>query len=203
MARISRRRAQQSHLFHRVTLLLASLALASGGVSAAEPASAPRSRIIAQDDQGLTVEIEVPSPRLASRDRRVDVRLDGYGTMTELGRPALPIRAERIALPVGAEPALTVIQADPVLLAEAKPAPFPRIVLPNGKYGHGDGVRDILLEEEASVYRGNKPFPESPVRLGTIGALREVPFVELLVEPVFYDPRSGLLGYYPKMTVRI
>src|SRR5437867_12498739 len=142
MARISRRRASQSNFSHRVTLLLASLVLASGGVSAAEPA---RSRIIAQDDQGLTVEIEVPSPRLASRDRRVDVRLDGYGTLTEPGRPALPIRAVRIALPPGAEPALTVLQADPVPLADAKPAPFPRIVLPNGKYGHGDGARDILL----------------------------------------------------------
>ena len=163
MARISRRRAQQSKFTHRVTLLLlASLALATGGVSSAEPASAPRSRIIVQDDQGLTVEIEVPSPRLASRDRRVDVRLDGYGTLTEPGRPALPIRAERIALPPGAEPALTVLQADPVPLAEAIPAPFPRIILPNGKYGHGDGARDILLEEHASVYRGNKPFPERP-----------------------------------------
>src|SRR5436309_15707975 len=93
MARISRRRAQQSHLFHRVTLLLASLALASGGVSAPEPAGAPRSRIIVQDDQGLTVEFEVPSLRMANSHGRADVTLDDYVILAEPGRPPLEIRA--------------------------------------------------------------------------------------------------------------
>jgi hypothetical protein len=81
------------------------LALALSALLFSSPASETLEpvRLLASSPEGLTLRVVPGTPRIEEgREGSPVVVLEGYGLLDEPGRPALPVRRERVAIPAGA-----------------------------------------------------------------------------------------------------
>ncbi len=120
-----------SVLLALVGLIPASSAAASGGRvggPAQQEADRPDLQVLSVGQEGLTLRLEAAWPELetveTAQGRFQRVTLAGYGSMSEAGRPALPVRGTLLAIPPGAAPRLTVLRADwQPLAGSSRPLP--------------------------------------------------------------------------------
>src|SRR5207247_10346161 len=106
----------------------------------------------------------------------------------------------RVGIPPESRPRLTILDSRSVSLPTGAVGPVQRWVplLP------GSDERVPADAEDPTVYGDDALYPsEEPVRMGTIGALREQPFVELVFTPILHNPlrRSSVL--YNQVPVRV
>lgn len=132
--------------------------------------------------------------------------LAGFGTTSRPGEPALPLRILLVAIPEGAKPTLTILSAGSERVAnlDIAPVPSPRVrdreavgtdgtgTAPKGREG---GAVERVYRRAGAAWKRDAFFPEAPLRLGTIGAMRDQPFVEVYYTPLLYNPvtREGRL----------
>src|SRR6266581_3127578 len=171
---------------------------------------APGTGAIPESELRVPLRLTAPVPALNSVDDgdRLVPRIQGFGLTSRPGEPMLPLKVLMVAIPEGAIPELVVVSAESKLLpGRVSIAPVPRAVArgrlddPRGAPGRGrasdPGVSDILRDRELAftpdpgIYGADRQFPESPLRLGKIGYLREQRFVEVLFMPILYNPARG------------
>jgi hypothetical protein len=155
----------------------------------------------------VTLHLSVPDLELRPTEAGVLPALPGFGTTSRPGEPALPLRVLLVAIPEGATPTLTILNAGSERLAnlDIAPVPSPRVrdreafdTAEAGTAPKPRGAARPAVEQNfrrAPVWSRDAFFPESPLRLGTIGALRDQPFVEVYYTPLLYNPvtREGRL----------
>lgn len=158
--------------------------------------------VLSEDASGVLVRFDAPRPewRSIQQGRYLYPVIAGFGTLQETGKPALPVRIERIGIPFGAVPTLTIVTSAFEDGPDGKVGPVQSWV----PLEPGDTTQVPVTMEDPQVYATDGDFPsEEPVRLGTIGALREQPFVELLFNPVVANPYRGASRAYRSVTVRV
>ena len=133
--------------------------------------------------------------------------LAGFGTTSRPGEPALPLRILLVGIPDGATPTLTILSASSERIADLDipPVPSPRVrdrealdaAEGPGPQGRGAARAEVgkSFRRSAATWTRDTFFPEAPLRLGAIGALRDQPFVEVYYTPLLYNPvtREGRL----------
>ena len=198
---ISRRLAQ-------VAILVSGALLAPDGAVPAPAAGAPLlvpraspiATVVSEEPDGVVLRLETGSVDWVSSGGYLYPTVAGFGLLREEGRPALPVRRERVGVPRDAHPRLTI------LASESVTAP-PGIVGPvQGWIPLLPGSADLMPfgALDPTVYGSNRSYPAAePVQLGEIGALREQPFVELVITPILHTPASGASVLYRSMTVRL
>ena len=158
------------------------------------------SRVVSEEANGVVLTLEAPAPSWGEGSGYVYPAIEGFGTLNEPDRPALPVRVIRVGIPAGSEPRLTILDAASTEHPSALVGPVQRWVplLP------GDDQRVPVGTEDPAVYGTAGFFPASePVRLGIVGSLREQPFVEIVYTPVLHDPARRLSVVYSRVTVRV
>ena len=123
------------------------------------------------------------------------LRFPYYYTTLEVGKPQLPAITEMIGIPGSANVRVTVIDSTVVTLTGYKVYPF----------------QTPLLEEEERVgfdmdrefYSQNLFYPERAVEVDQPAVWRDVRVVNLRVYPVRYNPATGELKVYEKLTVKL
>ena len=168
-----------------VLVLVASVAQGATGGDARLPSDSVIQR---SDDSGLSVHLRFDPPAEA---RGRDLHLDGCSMESrgedprDSGAPMLPVWRGLLALPPGQVAELSWRLVDRQALA-GRPLPFPTATAtPQGDetlYG------EELVEDPAAFARS---YPLQ-VRLGEVRRLRDQRTVELIVEPMSWDPESGL-----------
>ena len=139
----------------------------------------------------IPLHLSVPNLEFRPTEGGAVPSLPGFGTTSRPGEPALPLRIILVAIPEGAKPTLTILSTGSERLAnlDLAPVPSPRVrdreaVDVEQAFGRAPGAwgRDAF-------------FPDAPLRLGNIGALRDQPFVEVYYTPLIYNPvtREGRL----------
>lgn len=161
----------------------------------------PRSAVLLEEQRaGVRIRLDAPVIRWTDEGGYVYPAADGFGSLNEPGRPALPIRIERIAIPAGAQPRLTILDAASSESPSGRVGPVKTWI----PIDAGASERTARYDEDPTVYAGGDLYPaSSPVRLGKTGFLREQPYVELLFTPVLYDPASGSSRVYGSVTVEV
>src|SRR6185295_8903182 len=105
-----------------------------------------------------------------------------------------------VAIPEGATPTLTILNAGSERLAnlDIAPVPSPRVrdreafdaaeagTAPK-RPGAARPAKEQNFRREPVTWSRDAFFPEAPLRLGTIGALRDQPFVEVYYTPLLYN----------------
>jgi len=85
---------------------------------------------------------------------------------------------------------------------DINPVPLPQVI----------GVEDPVVrqKEEQSynenyekTYNSNDPYPSSVVELEQTSGFRKYNLVDVRINPFTYEPISGILTYYPDVTVHV
>ena len=156
----------------------------------------------------VPLHLSVPEVEFRPAGGGVIPALRGFGATSRPGEPTLPLRVLLVALPEGAAPTLTILGADVETLSnlDIAPVPSPRVrdresvdAAGKGTGPKGRAAEPAAVEQDArrgpSSYGRDAFFPETPLRLGKTGALRDQPFVEVYFTPLLYNPvtREGRL----------
>jgi hypothetical protein len=171
------------------------LAVAASGLSAAP------------SDTG-TVPLELTSPdlRFEAGSGGLTPVLDGFGRMTEPGRPALPVRILMVAIPEGVEPTLAILRVETHPMTRLDIAPAPRWhagTIAEEVGGAGTPAPERDDRREPAAYARNAFWPDAPLRLGTIGYLRDQRFVEVHYTPLLYNPARGTGVFYSRIEAEV
>ena len=174
------------------------LALALLAVLNAAPARADAIRVVAADDRGITLALDLPAFRLTTApDGRSFIEAGGLPLLDEPGRPRVPYASALIAVPPGASVTATVQGAE-----ETRD----RVALVLGtRPGFRNDVDRLGLvptrEDVPAITDG--PWPPSPIDLGQPFTLRGQRLVELQIRPFRYDELTGRLWARRSVIVRL
>ena len=166
----------------------------------------------------VPIDIVVPDPGFRPSSGGAVPTVEGFGTTSRPGEPALPVRILMVAIPEGAKPVLTIGGTESRLVTGLDLAPVPTILpedraeveagslggretLRRGAVPRGRG-RETFRRDPASFSR-NAFTPDAPVRLGRVGALRDQPFVEVIVTPVLYNAARGEARVYRRIEAQV
>ena len=163
-------------------LILTTSALAEGGQLPA------RSALRASDEAGLSLTLRFDAAGFKAMDQGLYLALDGCALESAdaddpraSGAPMLPVWRGLVALPPGTRPSLSwrLLEAEAV---GGRPLPFPT---PRAQ-GRGDSRLYVeeLIEDPAAFARAH-PIR---VRLGEVRRLRDLLTVEVIAEPVGWNP---------------
>jgi hypothetical protein len=192
-------------------LLVGSLFFSSPAVQAI-PVGSERVRILQSDAEGIVLELQVPlyTVQIMTIDGYTYQRLsiEGYGLGGTPGEPELPQKGLLLGIPPGAQAHLTVLETESTLTKGFRIPPAPEI-----KIDFTDPGRDPLLEgasdyqvrfnENQSVYSHDAFFPSLVAEIGDSGYLRDQRYVQVLVNPVQYNPVTGELKHHHYIKLQV
>jgi hypothetical protein len=190
-----------------MTLKLFRLAAAS---SLLLTATAPGSGASAPSRGSVPLDLVAPPPQLRASDHgSVEPAMEGFGTISRPGEPALPVKILLVAIPAGATPELILHHTVTRELRHLDVAPVPREHL-RDRRGADQGIdeserRNITREyrRDERIFSRDGLFPEAPVRLGGIGYLRDQRYVEVLYSPLQVNPARQTGRYYPRIEAEV
>jgi hypothetical protein len=158
------------------------------------------------ETQTLTVDIPIGDYHIETVKGQTDISVDGFGRNLIPGVPNLPSKIFAVAIPPGAQVESVTYEAGPeIVLAgtyQIEPCPLPRVI------GRED---PRILEREQQryernrreVYESDAAYPAQLAELVQASGYRKYNLVDVRVNPVTYQPMSGILTYYPEIAVQI
>jgi len=182
--------------------------------------AAPGSGAPAQDDGSAPLTLVAGAPVFDRADdgRRVVPRIAGFGHVSRAGEPMLPLRVLRVAIPPDSVPELRILHTRVKPLGSINVAPVPRARVqerlehPRGGARGGTHRRGESLDVQEyddefvpddTVYGRDQEYPAAPVRLGSIGYMREQRYVEVLYTPLLVNPATGATRYFPEVRAEV
>jgi hypothetical protein len=187
-------------ILRTIMLALVAALLAIAGAGSAPPATGT-----------IPLHLTSPRPRFAplvspaGETVGQSAALPGFGTTSRPGEPAIPLKVLLVAIPEGVDPELYIVAARSHVVDDLDLAPAPRLRvadraardLRGAATGHrssasaapsgGNGIRRDY-RADGPAYLRDADLPDAPVRLGTIGYLRQQRFVEVIYTPLLYNP---------------
>ncbi len=214
-----KRRACPLILMTAILLLTwGSPAAASGDAQAAARLAAQGGtdglRLVRSDAQGVVLELAAGGLSLASQGTGraaltgpetdcLGVRMAGYATSAEAGRPALPVKVVLIGAPPGAEVEAT---AEPLATSRMH-APATICPVPTRTPRLSDEGRVLETTEavvaDAEVYSADAFYPPEVVRAVDLGFMRSQRIIRLEIYPLQYNPVSGEIRVNEQLRVAL
>jgi subtilisin family serine protease len=186
---------------------LAGIAAESGGWRAARGALPTQDRAgqatVRAETPGGGAQLLVyrfPTPDVrALADGTLDVRTSSLESTGEPGEPVLPTLTARVAIPQGESVvSLKVVPGERHVVDLAAPVRHGQQPYPLSK----PSERRATPRKE-SLYGSNDLFPSDSVRSRGVQAKRGVEFVDLVLQPVAYQPKAGKLVWFGTLTVEV
>ncbi len=124
------------------------------------------------------------------------LNIEGFSFMNELGKPAIPARNDIIALPAAAG-SVVILNAEyrEYENFNVHPALAPALDT------EGAGEPDFVIDQK--TYNTDFFFPEKLVEISEIQYLRGMPVATVQIRPVQFNPKTGKLRVYSKITYQI
>lgn len=163
-------------------------------------------RLLRSDDEAVIFEVTVPPltarPVTLGGETYQALSIPGYGLAGEPGAPALPARGWTLGVPPGADIALKVVQAESVERNLGRVRPVETI---HFQPSFTDSLPDYTTEvvPDVAVYARDAFLPEMPVRLGRPTWLRDQRIVQVVVQPVQYNPAQGRARAYSRFVIQV
>ena len=167
-------------------------------------------RVLKSDAEGIVVELSIPPYSVQPVGGDSDgygLAIDGYETGGAAGQPALPRRSFLVGIPNGAQINLELLEAGGVVVENKWVAPVPTRRLTNLD------LDTVLLEhvpafeieylKDAAIYDADAFYPSHVVSVASLGHLRDQRYVEILVQPVQYNPVQQQIRQYQHLKFRL
>jgi|GEM_PF-178656 len=164
--------------------------------------------IISEDGRGITLELSTPSFDLIEMFDTVDVcqhlSVEGYGTTSIPGAPALPVKGVLIGIPDSAAVQITVLESERVTLPGFyKLCPTPTFVFESDPDSLELGPLVRELHRDSQYYARNEFAPETSVEMASTGFIRSQRVAEIRFHPFQYNPVSGELRHLRRIRVHV
>jgi len=154
----------------------------------------------------ISVNIPIGSYEIKQVAGYDEISIENFGRLLIPGNPDLPTKIFAIAIPPASEFVdLTYNLGDGVVLPgeyNILPVPLPKVI------GMEDPVvrqreEQIYYENYENTYSNNVPYPSSIVEFERTAGFRKYNLVDVRINPFTYDPVSGILTFYPDITVHV
>ena len=150
-----------------------------------------------------TCELEYTFNGYSTTEKRVNsktyhyVHINGFGKMSELGKPALPSHTEMIAIPKGSKVGIKIISADYQDITGY-------MVHPALKPASDEvGAPEPRFEINDKQYKTNAFYPSEIVESSETYILRGLPVALVNIRPVQFNPVTKTLRVYSKIRYKI
>jgi len=182
--------------------------------STAEQAVQPgRLRLLSSDAEGVSLELLTPtyevSDVLVEGQSFHAVRVPGYGTTLEIGRPQLPVRALLLGVPAEAHLSLDVTvleEGRPARGLQVRPAFSPLPLLATGAADSSvpsRGLEEGAPVEDEAVGPGLELYPDQIAQVTDDAIMRGQRIVRLELHPLQLDTRRDELLHHRRVRVKL
>ena len=125
-----------------------------------------------------------------------ELRISKCGSMTEVGRPKLPVLSRLIAVPADREVSISVLDEERVSLEGYRMVPYQTPPLRSG-----ERVQDFVVDTE--FYRTASIFPVDPVVMEEPAVIRDFRVVPVNVYPARVHPATGTVTITKRITLEL
>jgi hypothetical protein len=171
-------------------------------------ATAQKDNTQAMGTRNGTIIVKIPTGKLlvSKTAQGQEITLENYGRLLIPGKPNLPAKVFSIAIPPGAHVSAVNVETNKGVilpgLYRLTPCSMPRVI------GDEDPVlfaqdQQRYSENYKTVFGSNSPYPVSVGDVMGNGGYRKYNLVDVRVTPFVYYPLSGLLIYYPDISVSV
>lgn len=123
------------------------------------------------------------------------LRLPYYHTTLEVGKPQLPAISEMIGIPDNSVVSVRIIDSTVVTLDGYRVYPFQTPLL--------EGEERVGFDMDEELYSRNLFYPENIAEVEKPSIWRDLRTASLRVYPIRYNPATGELKVYTKLTVKL
>lgn len=163
------------------------------------------------------LDLRAGTPRFTATGAGLEVAIDGFGRTAAPGEPGLPIRIVLVAIPEGGEPTLRVVLAETRTIDDLDIAPVPKVGLRDRgaeaereqAEGFAPGERGrratpvVESRRDPAAYARDAWTPDSPIRLGRTGWMREQRYVEVIFQPLLYNPARRQALFHDRIEAEV
>jgi len=162
--------------------------------------------LLASDGLGTTIEVDVQG--LEVEELMADgaiyqlLSIEGRGYTSVVGKPQLPVIRETLAIPEGAVVRATVLNSSYSTYVGYRIYP----VQPPEVDGEVDGDEEKEGDEfliDGEFYSQDAFYPQEVVEVGEPGVWRDLTVADLQVNPVIFNPATGVLRVYDHVTIKV
>jgi hypothetical protein len=121
----------------------------------------------------------------------------------EPGFPALPVYFMKLVLPSGTDVSQVSVLGNPIELESMKTVIEQKPIFPYQSPVPLNQDPPDTLEYNDSIYSKDEPFPASPLAFYDVSYCRGYGIISLGINPMSYIPQTGIVSYYPEMTIEI
>ncbi|MBU7027818.1 MAG: S8 family serine peptidase, partial [Theionarchaea archaeon] len=112
------------------------------------------------------------------------------------GEPLIPYRAARILLPQGTE-------LKDVKVRHSKPQVQKGIDIPWGQPPCTFSDEPVKVGKNEEIYGSDNPYPSEVYKVLSVESFRGFQILNMILYPVQYQPKSGTVKFYQKLTVEV
>jgi hypothetical protein len=165
-------------------------------------------RIIASDAQHVVLEVNAPAPefetRVADGVTYQTVAVQGWDNWNEPGKPRLPLTAIMVAVPQRAQVRLKTLSDETTTVSmDAPPLPAPTMRVDYTTDSTQPQPTAFDYVQDAAVYQGAAPFPETVAHMSTPAKWRSQRYVTVRVAPYQYDAAHARLVIHSRLQIEI
>jgi Peptidase family C25./Propeptide_C25. len=126
------------------------------------------------------------------------IKINGFGFMDDLGKPALPAYNDILAVPTKSGLSIQIIESQYKDFEDfyIYPALEPESDL------EGDTIKQRFVLDK-QIYSTDFYFPESLIEIISVQDYREIPFAVVQIRPIQYNPKTKQLRCYSKIKYRV
>ena len=165
-----------------------------------------KENVVFFEDGAIVTSIPIGDYEIESTDPGDIVSVEDFGRLLIPGNPDLPTKIFAVAIPPGAEFVdLTYELGEGVVLPgeyNILPVPLPKVI---GMEDPAVRQREeqVYYENYENTYNSNVPYPASIVEFERTAGFRKYNLVDVRVNPFTYEPVSGMLTFYPDITIHV
>jgi hypothetical protein len=162
------------------------------------PADSLNIRILSQDSQHLTIEIQFSAPVFQERNNIIEsdyfVRIPGCFSIAEPGMPALPFASIPVAIPSSAAPVVSIIslQENEIVSPQIAPAPYIHTREKNNQTAEQRRLTNYEFDIKDNVYEKDSNYPAQRLVVNEMSRFRDVTILPISVFPIQYNPVASI-----------
>ena len=169
-------------------------------------------RLLSSGARGIVLDLDVPAYTVEAVEIEGQtyhrLSIGGYSLAGAPGEPELPQRGLLLSIPPEAQVRLAVLETGSTLTKGFRIPPVPEIGVNLPDPCHNpllEGVPDVQVRfnEDQAVYSCDAFFPSLVAEIGDRGYLRDQRYVQVLVNPVQYNPVTGELKHYHYIKLQV
>jgi len=158
------------------------------------------------DDGEIELTINVGDYEIVKSDNGYEIFLEDFGRNLIPGKPNLPSKIFSVAIPPGAIfKDISYTYKESVIFEnsyEIQPVDLPRLIGIENPEIYKKDLKEYN-ENFESVYGKDEFYPDSLVEFVRTSGFRKYNLVDIRVNPFSYNPISGKLIFYPKITASV